>query len=353
LVAIGALLMMLSGTTLVLAKLLIHRYESTVPQEDLLGEAGGANDKPGGKPLDGPLNILMVGLDERPNESVSQSRADTIIILHVTAAHDRAYLVSVPRDLMVQARPFKRSGYGGGRAKMTETFFYGAQRGAGVSGGMQLLALTIKETLGVSVNAAAIINFQSFTQVIDALGGVDMCFDQRVVSKHLMIGPDGRVKNVENQDNPVGTQIVYPKGQCRHLQAWEALDYSRQRYGLENGDYDRQRHQQQLIRAIVKKATSTGVITNPVKLDRVMRAAGSAFIVDTRGVPLSDFVFALRNIGLGSLTMIRTNAGKVNSTSVDGVSFEQLSPTSAELFKAVREDRMDAFVAAHPDYVSR
>ena len=65
---------------------------------------------------------------------MAQSRADTVIILHVTAAHDRAYLVSVPRDLMVQAKSFKKSRYGGGRAKMTETFFFGAQNGAGVAG---------------------------------------------------------------------------------------------------------------------------------------------------------------------------------------------------------------------------
>ena len=38
------------------------------------------------------------------------------------------------------------------------------------------------------------------------------------------------------------------------MAGWEALDYARQRYGLKNGDYDRQRHQQQLIKAIAKKA---------------------------------------------------------------------------------------------------
>jgi anionic cell wall polymer biosynthesis LytR-Cps2A-Psr (LCP) family protein len=179
-----------------------------------------------------------------------------------------------------------------------------------------------------------------------------MCFDERVVSKHLRIGSDGKVRNVENEDNPTGSLIVYPKGQCRHLKAWEALDYSRQRYGLENGDYDRQRHQQQLIKAMVNQATSAGVLTNPVTLDRVIRAAGSALIVDTRGVALSDFVFELKGIGANGLTMVRTNAGKVTSEDVNGISYEVLTPASASLFQAVQNDQLDAFLLGHPEYLS-
>ena len=48
--------------------------------------------------------------------------------------------------------------------------------------------------------------------------------------------------------------IWHEKG-CKDMEGWEALDYARQRYGLTNGDYDRQRHQQQLIKAMAKKAS--------------------------------------------------------------------------------------------------
>jgi LCP family protein required for cell wall assembly len=348
LIVAGAVLMMISGVTIVTERILIGRYEKSVPQQNLLGAAA---PKPGKNPLAGPLNVLLVGLDARPDETESMSRADTIILLHIPAAHDRAYLVSVPRDLMVQVQPYARSGYGGGRAKMTESFFYGAQRGAGVAGGMELLALTVRDKLGVTINDGAIINFQSFTAVLEALGGVDMCFDERVQSKHLRRMPDGKIINVENMDNPPGALIVYPKGECRHLAAWEALDYSRQRYGLENGDYDRQRHQQQLIKAIVKAATGAGVITNPGKLDRVIRAAGSAFIIDTNGVPLADFAFALKGIGVGSMVMVRTNAGKLNSQTVNGISYELLTPDSEAMFQALKADQLEAFLGAHADFV--
>jgi LCP family protein required for cell wall assembly len=349
LIIFGAVLMMLSGVTVVGERLLIQRYEKSVPQQNLLGAAA-PKAVPGKNPLDGPLNILLVGLDARPNETEAMSRADTIILLHIPATHDRAYLVSVPRDLMVQVQPFKKSGYAGGRAKMTESFFFGAQRNAGVAGGMELLALTIRDKLGITINDAAIINFQSFTAVLEALGGVDMCFDEQVQSKHLRM-VNGKPVNVENMDNPPGTVIVYPKGQCRHLAAWEALDYSRQRYGLENGDYDRQRHQQQLIKAMVKAATGAGVITNPGKLDRVIRAAGSAFIIDTNGVPLADFAFALKGVGVGSMVMVRTNAGKITSQDVNGISFETLTPDSQAMFQALKNDQLDTFLSAHADFI--
>jgi LCP family protein required for cell wall assembly len=353
LVIIGAVLVIVSGLALGASQLLVNRVEDSVAQDNLLGDAGSTPGK--ADPLAGPFNVLMIGLDARPNEAESASRADSIIILHVPAAHDRAYLISVPRDLMVQVKPYRKSHYAGGRAKMTESFFYGAQNGAGVKGGTELLALTIRDTLGVTFNAAAIINFQSFVKVIQAIGGVEMCFDETVTSKHLVMGTDGKPINIENVDNgqSLGAPITYPKGQCRQLAAWQALDYSRQRYGLPNGDYDRQRHQQQLIKAIVKKATSAGVVTNPVKLNNVIKAAGSAFVIDTNGVPLADFVFNLKSIGANGMITVKTNAGKITSQNIDGISYENLSTVSKAMFKALNDDKLNDFLAAHPEYLSQ
>jgi LCP family protein required for cell wall assembly len=248
---------------------------------------------------------------------------------------------------------FKPSRYAGGRAKMTESFFFGAQNGAGVAGGTELLALTIGSTLGITFNAAAIINFESFEAVLNALGGVYMCVDEDVTSKHLVMGPNGQPVNIENDDHPElkGTPITYKKGTCMDMAPWQALDYSRQRYGLAEGDYDRQRHQQQLIKAIVKKAASAGVLTNPGKLNSVISAAGAAFVLDTNGVPMGDFLFALKGINPTSLPTLKTNAGKVNTTLINNIAYETLTPASVDMFAAVKNDTLAAFVSAHPDYV--
>jgi anionic cell wall polymer biosynthesis LytR-Cps2A-Psr (LCP) family protein len=168
------------------------------------------------------------------------------------------------------------------------------------------------------------------------------------------MGSQGPI-NIENDPDgqSKGRTISYRKGDCRSLQAWEALDYSRQRYGLANGDYDRQRHQLQLIRAIVKKATSAGVVTNPAKLNGVIKSAGAAFVIDTGGIAIADFVFNLKGIGANGLITLRTNAGKITSQRIDNISYETLSDVSKEMFAAVNDDTIDAFVVDHPEFVSK
>ena len=102
--------------------------------------------------------------------------------------------------------------------------------------------------------------------------------------------------------------IWHEKG-CKDMAGWEALDYARQRYGLTNGDYDRQRHQQQLIKAIAKKASGSGVLTNPIKVNSLIKSAGKAFVLDTGGVPVADFIFTLKGVAANDLMLLRTNNG--------------------------------------------
>ena len=103
-------------------------------------------------------------------------------MLHIPASHDQAYLVSIPRDTEVKVPAFPKSKYPGGTAKATEAFFHGAQNGGGWAGGAQLMAATIKNLTGISFDGAAIIDFNGFRGVIDALGTVHLCVDQEVES---------------------------------------------------------------------------------------------------------------------------------------------------------------------------
>jgi anionic cell wall polymer biosynthesis LytR-Cps2A-Psr (LCP) family protein len=97
---------------------------------------------------------------------------------------------------------------------------------------------------------------------------------------------------------------VYRPG-CQHLAPWQALDYVRQRETLPNGDYDRQRHQQQFLKALFQQAMSRGVATNPLKLDEIIRAVGSSLTVDTNGVSLDELVFSLRSVQPSNLVGIK------------------------------------------------
>jgi LCP family protein required for cell wall assembly len=346
-VILGALLMMASGGAIVGSKALIGQLTSGITQDNLLGDAG-KTDAEGGASLDGPIDLLLLGLDLRTGWDKNNTRADTIIILHVPATHDQAYLLSIPRDTIVDIPRFEKSHYGGGRDKINAAFYFGAQNGAGWSGGAQLMAQTIKRVTGISFDGAGIIDFAGFKGVIDALGTVHMCVDHEVKSVHYLY-VDGKVTYVADAKKMSGHKepVVYEVG-CREMKGWEALDYSRQRYGLPNSDYDRQRHQQQLIKAMAKKAMSTGVVTNPLKLRKILDAAGKAFTLDTGGVPIDDFIFTLKGVAANDLVLLRTNNGTF--ASVQGG--EGLTDTTMAMFRAVKSDTLAQFIAANPSVLA-
>jgi LCP family protein required for cell wall assembly len=352
LVVLGVLLMLGSAVGFAGSRVLLHRYTASISRQSLLGGATASHVS-----IDGPINLLLVGVDERNNDPGADRNADSIIIVHVPASHDAAYLVSVPRDSYVSIPAYPRSGFDGGKDKVNAAFPDGYGNGAGRAGGFELLALTIKQLTGISFNGGAIVDFAGFRSLVAALGGVDMCVDEQTISVHVGHDAHGRYQMpyqiTDNGPVPVPgvTPQVYQPG-CQHLSDWQALDYVRQRELLPDGDYGRQRHQQQFLKAVLRQATSSGVLTNPVKLDHVLRASGQALTFDGGGISIPDWLFALRNIRSSALTMLKTNGGTFNTEVINGQDAEILSDTSLQLFTAVREDTLPAFVAAHRGWVS-
>ena len=348
-VIFGAVLMMTSGIAIVGSKAVIGQATSSIDQGNLLGEAG-KSDAEGGNSLDGPIDMLLLGVDARERWAADNVRSDTIIILHIPATHDQAYLISIPRDTEARIPAFEKSGYKGGTDKINSAFFFGAQNGGGWEGGAQLMAKTIKSMTGISFDGAAIINFGGFKNVIDALGTVRICVSHEVKSHHMSMVDGKPMWNADAKKTGKSyTPVVHKKG-CREMEGWEALDYARQRYGLPNSDYDRQQNQQQLIKAMAKKATDKGMLTNPLKLNSLIKAAGKAFILDTGGVPIANFIFTLKGVSGNDLVTLRTNGGTY-SPNADH-SKESLNELSMDMFKAVKEDKLADFVVANPNVLS-
>ena len=347
-VVLGALLMMASGAGIVGSKMLISSATNAVTREDLLGGTKKSAAE-GGASLDGPIDMLLMGVDARKRWAVDDLHADTIIVLHIPASHDQAYLVSIPRDTEVQVPPFARSKYPGGTAKATEAFYHGAQNGGGWKGGAQLMAQTLKNATGISFDGAAIIDFNGFKGVIDALGGVRMCVDQRVKSHHMALVDGKAMYLAEARKTGKPMKTLWHEVGCKDMEGWEALDYARQRYGLKNGDYDRQRHQQQLIKAMAKKASGSGVLTNPLKVKSLISAAGKAFVLDTGGVPVADFMFTLKGVAANDLVLLRTNNGTFAG---NGRGRETLNAESQAMFDAVRQDKLADFIISNPGVVA-
>jgi len=358
LIIVGALLVMGSGGTLLGGQLLLQHYTAAITHEGGLGTAAAE-----GKSIDGPINLLLVGIDERANDPDGGARADSIMIAHVPASHDSVFLTSIPRDSRVKIPAHWITRYDGGTDKINAAFQYGSQNGGGRDGGLELLAETVSGLAGgLKFNGAAIVNFDGFRGLVDAIGGVDLCVDEKVTSIHIgwntKTGKEGVPYNINSDGTPGGLKPnmrpqVYTVG-CRHFAAWEALDYVRQRDLLEksDADYGRQRHQQQFIKAMLKKTTSTGVITNPIKVNAVLNSVGKAVSFYNNNVALGDWIFTLKGITPDSLVTMKANGGQFHSQNIGGQAFEILDDETKEMLTAIANDQVAAFVQAHPDVIN-
>ncbi|MEV6490984.1 LCP family protein [Actinoplanes sp. NPDC051633] len=352
--------MVISGGTLVTSQVLVSRYAGAVDEKNLFGDAANGAAKEVKSDIKGPVNILLVGID--PRNDTTAPLSDSIIVVHVPASMDEAYLFSIPRDLVVDIPAFEKTGFRGGRAKINAAMSYGSSIGNGkhdVPQGFSLLAKTVGKLTGIKTfDAGAIINFGGFRKIVDAMGGVTMPIDQNVKSEHL--APDGsprprsgRCPVGSNCEHPyTGPQKTYKKSSTpQHLEGWEALDYVRQRYGLPKSDYDRQRHQQQFIKAMAQQALSKDVVTNPGKLDKVLRAAGKALIFDGNGHNVVDWGLALKNVKPANMTTIKLpGRGLMVNGSYRG---EQLDPTADEFFTSVNEGTVANFLLEHPEFINK
>jgi LCP family protein required for cell wall assembly len=294
-------------------------------------------------PDGGAVNLLVLGLDRRPGQQEDYlPGADTIMVVHVPATRDRAYLVSIPRDTRMEIPADPKTGRPV-TDHVNSAFRYGSQDGGGVAGGIALTKRTLHDRTGLTFDGAVAVEMVGLQRVVDAVGGVSMCVDQRVTSIH--------------------TGRIFETG-CRRLTGAEAMDFLRQRKGLPGGALDRDRHGRQFLRALAGEATRAGVLANPVRVNDIIRAAGSALTVDIPGEAMDDLLRALPGISADDLTGVRVpvrpaddlTGVRVPVRPADGdpavtSGLDMVEPLATELFAAMREDRLGEFLAAHPDLV--
>ncbi|GIF29635.1 transcriptional regulator [Actinoplanes utahensis] len=365
----GAVIVVVSGGTLVTGQTLIAKYTGGLTSTSLLDSGdGSANAAP--KDIKGPLTILLVGID--PRDTTTAPLADSIVIAHIPKDMSTAYLFSMPRDLYVEIPADKKSGYDGGRTKINGAMAHGSQVNGkiDVENGFKLLSKTIRNYTGIEkFDAAAIINFGGFKNIVEALGGVSMVIDMDVMSEHLT--PEGKQrprskacpvgnKSKKCEHPYIGPQATYKKStKPVRLKPWQALDYVRQRYdwadsGLD--DYGRQRHQQQFIKAMAKEAMSKNVVTDISKMTKILDAAGKSLTFDGAGHDPIEWAVALKNLNVDDMTTIKLAGGGkyVNGPGSTYLGEEFLQPEVAEaFFKAVKEDRVTSFLIDNPTLVNK
>jgi polyisoprenyl-teichoic acid--peptidoglycan teichoic acid transferase len=300
-----------------------------------------------GAGITGPLNFLLVGVDTRVSVPGWEPHADAVLILHVTRELDRAYLFSLPRDLLVEIPAFPRAGYPGGRTKLTHAMSYGSRvpgrpKAPSAAQGYELLRTTVSRYTGITrFDAGAVITFGGFDALVDSLGGVELHIDQRVVSQHRR--PDGRHRAAV-PGGYTGPQMTYEVG-LRRLTGWQALDYARQRY-LTGGDYARQRHQQQLIRALVRGILDQGIARDQARTEQVLRAVDDTLLYTGGERRIVDFGFALSGLRPEAFTLVGLPGASVGRGG--GYRGEQLTSVGRGFLTALRGGGAEEYLTAHP-----
>lgn len=251
-------------------------------------------------------NWLLVGSDSRTGLSerdverlgtggdIGSTRTDTVMLLHIPRS-GQATLVSLPRDSYVEI-----PGYG--YDKLNSAFAYG---------GAPLLVQTVEQATGLRVHRYAEIGMGGLANVVDAVGGVEICVAEPI-------------------DDPLANINLQPG--CQKMDGATGLGYVRTR-ATPQGDLDRVARQREFLGALMGKVMSPGVLLNPFRLIPLAWTVPSMFVVNQ-----GDHIWNLARIPLamrGGLETATIPLGGFMDTEVGNVVLWD-EVAAAELFNSLR-----------------
>jgi LCP family protein required for cell wall assembly len=326
LLAVGLTLVLLVGGATAAGVVILRRFDHAVTRAPLLlpSARAAAPSTRAHAPVVGPLNFLLLGSDYRADDPEMGQRSDTIIVAHLTRALDRMFLVSIPRDLLVDIPPLPSLDFPGDRTKINAAF----QFGHGGLGGAQLVSATLTNVTGVRFDGAVALDFAGMVHAVDLFGGVTMCVDTPVVSIH--------------------TERSFEPG-CQIMSSDVVLDYLRQR-DFPDGDFTRQRHQQQFLSAVFDEVLSAGTLANPVRLDSLLQQVAGAMTVDLGGADLPDLLFALRGLSPGDLTGLKV---PFSFQTIGDQAYVIASDEADGLWAALRDDALESWATTHEQWQNK
>ena len=317
LIVLGVLALLAAGGVAA-AGFYVRSVDHKIPRIDAFAEVPQEARPPKEAVAGDAMNFLMLGSDTRDPNSTGGSRSDTIIVLHLPKDRSSAQLVSIPRDTWLHIPRSKDGKHGDTDAKINAAFAWG---------GTPLMVQTVESYTGVRIDHVLMVDFAGFKDIVDALGGVEINVEQSFTSTHSLNANHIR---------------EFKKGP-QTMDGATALDYARERYAFKDGDFARIRHQQQVLKAILSKASSGGILTNPGRLNSFLSATADSIAVDDT-LKLFSMASELRHLRGENLTFY------TSPTSGTGMKGNQsvVLPDRAKakvFFNAIRRDDTKAIAA--------
>ncbi|MCD9144595.1 LCP family protein [Streptomyces albireticuli] len=270
-------------------------------------------------------NYLIVGSDSREGlsdedkkelhtGSADGKRTDSMMILHT--GDNGTTMLSLPRDSYVTIPAFtgKESGkrFPASTHKLNQAY---------ADGGPELLAQTIEFNTGLRIDHYAEIGFGGFRNLVDALGGVEMCLDKPL------------------KDRDSGADF---KAGCQELDGAQSLAFVRQRHQEADQDLGRMRNQQKFLNTLAKQAASPSTVLNPFRLYPVIGSGLDTLIVDKdMGLfDLTSMFWAMKGVTGGDGKQLTVPIASANfPTRGDGVAVKWDTAKAKQLFDQLKKDQ--------------
>ena len=280
--------------------------------------------------FEGGVNILLVGSDDRTgqgeefgegHEDATGVLNDVNMLLHLSADHTHATVVSIPRDTLVDT-PACTNDQGEAIDEAYGVMFNSILE----NGGMNCVVAAAESLSGLDIQFAAMVKFLGVIEMSNAVGGVEVCVEQPI-------------------DDPM-LGLVLDSG-THSLQGADALQFLRTRHGVGDGsDLARISNQQVFLAALMRTVKSDDTLTNPTKLYGLARAATQNMVlsanlnsVDT----LVSLALALRQVPLEKIAFVRL---PVIDSEWDPGRVEPADPDAELLWQMLRNDEQPS---VHPD----
>jgi LCP family protein required for cell wall assembly len=263
---------------------------------------------------DGRVNFLLAGDSTDDPGHQGADLTDSIMVVSIDTQNHTGFMLSIPRDTWVDI-----PGMGHEKINAANDATTFSQAGY-PNGGMGQLEEIISNDFGIPIDYYGLINYTAFRDAVNAVGSISI--------------------NIQSGD-PRGlydpnTNIKLPNGLVT-LDGQQALNLARARgdgygsYGFPQADYDRTEHQRQMLVALEQKATTIGVLSNPLKVGQLFDAIGNNVQTDMNLADVLRFTQIIKGMsvsGLQSLTLSEsgTNPLLTNYTAPDGE--DALIPTA-------------------------
>ena len=217
----------------------------------------------------GRSNVLLFGTSEDDPEHSGADLTDSIMVASIDQKTNQGFLLSVPRDLYVKYGRACTSGYEG---KINAAYQCGKGQKGDEKAGAEFLKGIVSKNFGVDIQYYAKVNYTALRDSVNAVGGITVQIDSD--------DPRGILdRNFDWKCRYKCYYVKYANGPAQ-LDGDHALALARARnasggYGLGGGNFDREQYQQKIIVAIRDKASSAGVLANPVKVNGLIDSIGN------------------------------------------------------------------------------